>query len=302
MSYRNTFFINSTDFLTATSVFEDEGLTTLSPDGFYRNGLYVRQQVEGVLLPAQICNCPPDPSLCGVAVDVIGAEGVFVTEVDTGADTGYIVVKFNPASIPMGIKVEFDGTIYNTFFSGRVGVLTGLVNEPVFLGQLASDCGILGEYTRPEYRYLSGDYVLTGDHQDITVTGEKIDLTELAPSDCIMVIPKPSASPSVVKVTIYGLCPDGSFFLQVSCPPDSLTEVTASEMLETEESACIATKITTYYKTGSAYVTIDDMVFSDHGVTILPAGFYGYISGYDVDWFHINDFGIVDDMGVCELM
>jgi hypothetical protein len=301
MSYRYLYYLNSTSFLTATAVYQDANLTTLSPDGYYVSGLYVRQQVEGVLLPAQTCpDCPAIPGQCGVSVDVSEAEGVFVTDIDTGTDTGYIVIRFNPNSVPMGIKVEFNGTIYNTFFSGRVGVLTGVANEPVFLGQLTSDCGIVGVPFNPlEYKYISGDYVPDGGYQYIMLESDNLDLTDASPNDCVMVIPKPSASPSGVRVTIFGLCPSGNFFLEVQCPSDNLPEITCSTVQETSDAACSAEQATTFYKInieGTAeVVAVHDMVFSDHGVTILPTGYYGFGS----NWFHINAYGSVDEIGYC---
>ena len=301
MSFRYRYYLNDTSFLTATAVYEDDNLSIPAPNGYYVSGIYVRQQVDGVLLPAQTCpDCPAIPGQCGVSVDVSEAEGVFVTDIDTGTDTGYIVIRFNPNSVPMGIKVEFNGTIYNTFFSGLVGVLTGVVNEPVFLGQLTSDCGIVGVPFNPlEYKYISGDYVPDGGYQYIMLESDNLNLTDASPQDCIMVIPKPSASPSNVRVTIFGLCPSGNFFLEVQCPSDNLPAITCSTVQETSDAACGAEQGTVYYKVNIEgtveIVAVHDMVFSDHGVTILPTGYYAYSGG----WFFINEYGSVTDTGNC---
>ena len=43
-------FIDSSDFLTATAVYNDQDLTTKAADGYYNsNGLY-REQLNGLLL------------------------------------------------------------------------------------------------------------------------------------------------------------------------------------------------------------------------------------------------------------
>lgn len=53
-------YINSDNFLTATSVYNDVGLTTLAPDGFYQFGGRYRQQLLGVLGSSTSCpDCSP---------------------------------------------------------------------------------------------------------------------------------------------------------------------------------------------------------------------------------------------------
>ena len=66
------YYLNAS-FSTATCIFEDINLTTIAPDGFYSVGGFVRELVDGVLLPQQVCgSCATEVSLCfGIsAVDV----------------------------------------------------------------------------------------------------------------------------------------------------------------------------------------------------------------------------------------
>lgn len=49
-------YINSDDFLTATSVYNDSNLTVLAPDGFYQSGGRYRQQISGVLESSRACD------------------------------------------------------------------------------------------------------------------------------------------------------------------------------------------------------------------------------------------------------
>lgn len=60
MATLNNFYLNASTFDLATSVFSNASLTTFAPDGYYSNGLIVRQLVSGELLPAQGCTeCGP---------------------------------------------------------------------------------------------------------------------------------------------------------------------------------------------------------------------------------------------------
>lgn len=60
MSINSVFYIDTQNFSTATSVYEDVHLTDLAPDGFYSyNGVY-RQQVSGILYDQYACpSCTP---------------------------------------------------------------------------------------------------------------------------------------------------------------------------------------------------------------------------------------------------
>ena len=51
-----TYYLNSTNFATATSIFTDSGLTTLATDGFYKSGSTVRELSSGVLGTAATCS------------------------------------------------------------------------------------------------------------------------------------------------------------------------------------------------------------------------------------------------------
>ena len=65
MATNGTYYIDTTTFITATSVWLDGSLTILAPDGFYSvNGTY-RQQVNGELLSTNVC------SFCEFDVDVV---------------------------------------------------------------------------------------------------------------------------------------------------------------------------------------------------------------------------------------
>lgn len=50
-----TFYINSTSFSTATTVYSDSILNTVSADGYYSDGTIYRRQLDGILLDVIPC-------------------------------------------------------------------------------------------------------------------------------------------------------------------------------------------------------------------------------------------------------
>ncbi len=61
MATQGTYYLDAPSLAEATVVYQDAGLTTLAPDGYYANGVIVRQQLEGVLMPAQPCPTCNEP-------------------------------------------------------------------------------------------------------------------------------------------------------------------------------------------------------------------------------------------------
>ena len=57
MAIAGIYYIDTLNFADATAVYSDEALTTFAPDGFYQmGGISAREQVSGILKPAE--NCP----------------------------------------------------------------------------------------------------------------------------------------------------------------------------------------------------------------------------------------------------
>lgn len=61
MATQGTYYLDAPSLADATVVYQDAGLTTLAPDGYYANGTIVRQQSGGILLPAQPCPTCNEP-------------------------------------------------------------------------------------------------------------------------------------------------------------------------------------------------------------------------------------------------
>ena len=306
MAVSGPYYLNAPSLGTATAVFDDAALTTFALDGFYSDGLISREQVSGVLLPQQ--TCPSCVIPCGEEITQSGTEGIYLLDLDAGANLGAIIIRFDPYDVPDGIRATFNSVVYNKLTSPIDGIHESTVSGNfTYIGEIASDCGISGTTypALPEYLYDGSVFILTGNTQAITVNAGDVSLSSVAPGNTMMVIPKLTASPSIVNIEIVGPCSGTAWNIIVECPV-LLTGFSSSVMDVSAVAACTLYETVTYYNASlagtSGTVGIYDFVYSDaYGSTPLAAGFYlatGSIVGGD-DWFEVDSNGVVIDSGVC---
>lgn len=311
MATSSTYYLNGPSLGSSTAVFLDAALTTLAPDGFYSDGVNSREQVGGVLLPQQICQSCATP--CGSSITENGGQGIYLLDLDAGetaGDVGAIIVRFEPFNIPDGIRATFGANTYNKLTSPVDGLhQSSTAGNFTYVGQIDTDCGISGT-TYPalqEWFYNGALFVSTGNTQSVTVSAGDVSLGVFAPGNCLMVIPKLTASPSVINFEIVGPCGVTGWNISVACPT-LLTGFSSSIGFLTSEIACESTETTTYYNASLANtpgtVGLYDFVYSDaYGSTPLSTGYYlasGSIAG-GFDWFQVDSYGIVIDLGNCAL-
>ena len=280
-------YINSSDFLTATSVYDDSNLLTVSADGYYQFGGNYRQQLSGVLGPLVLCEtCIPPAIPCGSGVNPpSGNQGLYNLTFDSGdtvSDVGAIVIYFNPQSVPDGIRVLYDSVYYNSVSSptsGRIQSTSGVADAFTLLGNSSACVPALPNTT--SYNYFDG---FTGSSwnagtptpQNITLnTGD--DQYGGASEYSTLVIPKTSATPSDVSVQVLGPCSGTAWTVEVDCPI-TLPSFTASANIGSSIN-CTAASVTYYFaKHRGAVNTIPVLtswVFSDsNGSTALTNGNY----------------------------
>lgn len=312
MATTASYYLNAPSLGSATAVFSDEGLTTLAADGFYSNGVIVREQVDGVLLPQQ--TCPTCATPCGTTINASGSQGVYLLDLDTGstvADVGAIIVRFDPYGVPDGIKGTLGANVYNKLVSSIDGLhQSSNAGALTYVGQTSGDCGISGT-TYPAltvYNYDGTSFVATGGTQSVTVAAGDVSLGVAAPGSCLMVIPKLTPSPSIVNFEVVGPCSGTAWQMSVACPA-LLTGFSSSVMAATSTAACELTETVTYYNASLAdtpgIVGLYDLVFADaYGSTPLAAGFYyaaGSIASAN-DWFQVDANGVVVAIGVCSVV
>ena len=309
MATSASYYLNAPSLGSATAVFTDEDLSTLAADGFYSNGVIVREQVSGVLLPQQ--TCPTCATPCGTTINASGGQGVYLLDLDTGStsgDVGAVIVRFDPYGVPDGIKGVLGGTVYNKLTSSVDGLhQSSNAGNLTYVGQTSGDCGISGT-TYPSLAVFSYDgttFVATGGTQSVTVAPGDVSLGTSAPGSCLMVIPKVTASPSIINFEVVGPCSGTAWQMSVACPV-LLTGFGSSIGAVSSAAACELSETATYYNASLANtpgtVGLYDLVFSDaYGSTPLAAGYYrasGSITGSN-DWFQVNSSGVVIALGTC---
>ncbi len=309
MATSASYYLNAPSLGSATTVFMNADLTVAAPDGFYSDGTIVREQVGSVLLPQQ--TCPSCATPCGSTINASGSQGVYLLDLDTGStapDVGAVIVRFNPQSVPDGIRATLGSTVYNKLTSSVDGLHQSTTGGNLtYVGTTGSDCGISGS-TYPSlsvFQYNGTSFVNTGTTQSVTVAPGDVSLGASAPGNTLMVIPKLTASPSVINFEVVGPCSGTAWSMSVDCPV-LLTGFSSSVSAPSYEAVCILPEDSTYYN-ASLYNTpglvgLYDFVFVDaYGSVPLTAGFYkatGSITGSN-DWFQVDANGVVVAVGVC---
>ncbi len=280
-------FINSSVFLTATSVYDDINLTTLAADGYYQfNGEY-RQQLSGILGPLILCEeCTAPPIPCGSGVNPpSGGQGLYNLDFVAGesaADVGAVLIHFNPASVPDGIRVLYDGVYYNALSSptdGRIQSTSGIANSFTLVG-VDNNCVPTLPNTR-EYNYFDGFSNNTWNPgtpspQNITLNvGD--DQYGGSSEYNTLVIPKPNALPSNIKVEVLGPCGSTAWAIIVECP-DALPSFTSSSNQSTSTDCATADQTHYFannYNATNTIPVVNNWVFSDsNGTNVLSNGNY----------------------------
>lgn len=284
MAISSTYYLNGPSLSSSTTIYSDSSLTTIAPDGFYSDGIISREQVSGILLPAIPCGSCATP--CGGTINGSGAQGIYLLNLDAGStasDVGAVVVRFNPQSVPDGIRVVYNGNTYNKLSSPVDGLHQSTdPNGFTVIGTLGADCGLTGNTTNfpaiTEYLYVGSSFVATGNTQNITISPGDVSLGS-TPGVCVMVIPKVNASPSIFNFEIIGPCGGTAWNIAIDCPV-LLPSFLGSLEYGSVNIPCTEAIDQTYYfaKVHTAvdtFVGLYDYVFVDeYGATPLANGFY----------------------------
>lgn len=309
MATSSSYYLNAPSLGSATAVFTDAALSVCAANGFYSDGVIVREQVDCVLLPQQ--TCPACATPCGTTINASGAQGIYLLDLETGttvSDVGAVIVRFNPQAVPDGIRATLGANVYNKLTSPVDGIhQSSNAGAFTFVGATSSDCGISGTTypTLAEFEYNGTAFVATGNTQSVTVAAGDVSLGASAPGNTMMVIPKLTPSPSIINFEVVGPCSGTVWSMSVACPI-LLTGFSSSVMAATSAAACELSETTTYYNASLANtpgtVGLYDFVFADaYGNSPLSAGFYyaaGSITGGN-DWFEVDANGVVIALGVC---
>jgi len=273
MATLGTFCFDGVNFSSATSLYTDSTLSTLANDGYYGQGLIVRQQLNGVLLNAQPCSACLVPCGSGLSASIGNQNGVFDANIDLANDLGAVVIRcFMGGSVPDGIIATLNGVGYNrlTAADNHNGVslvdgsntqvdYAGIGNQgtslPTYVGNQnvdllsnspydsAGSCPTQG--TSPaNFSLVSGTYVDQGTTQNVTVASNAIGYASDPNSPVFtMVVPKTSVTPTVLNLKIFAPLCGTAFNWEVDCPI-ALPSFQASTP---ENAATCAAATQTYY-------------------------------------------------------
>lgn len=291
MAINSTYYLDAADLVTATAVYLDLALTLIAPDGFYGDGTITREQSLGVLLTSEIC-VSPCPAPCGTSIGGSGGTGVYQINLDVGSiGTGAIIVSMNPQSVPDGMRVTYNGVVYNKLSSPTFGALQS-PNPGHFtiVGSTGATSGCTSWYpsgatqTNTVFLYnpATGDFDNTGTTQvDVISPAPNADFFVQSGSagDCVMVIPKPTATPSALLIEIIGPCSGTGWDFTAACPV-ALPSFPCSNGFPDKNVPCATPMPNTYYfakvhTAADSFVGLYDYVFTDeNGEFPLADGIY----------------------------
>lgn len=288
MAINSTYYIDAATFDVATSVYLDVNLTFIAPDGVYKFGSVVRQQSSGILLEIETCvDCT---LVCGDQEPSAGGQGIFLVSVNVGSSTGAIIITFQAPTVPSGIRVIYDGVVYNKLSSPVNGLhQSSSYGNFTIIGDSdeTGTCDVSwypsgGSILLNEYTYDTGtfSYIPTGGVQTIAIGAGDISLDTFNQGFCIMVIPKPSSVPNILRIESIGPCTLSGNFIGIDCPEPLLSFNGSIRYDFADEISCsTATEEVYYWKdvNTSSDIDVTDYVFSDeNGQYPLADGFYLY--------------------------
>lgn len=124
MAIQGTYYLDSPSFASASAIYSDAGLTTLAPNGYYSDGVIVRQQVSGVLQPQSSCPSCANEFLVGFGSAVLDACGFAESGTVTGDDPTFCNCTTFTGAI---FSAAITGTYYVSFggYYVEVSVTTG---------------------------------------------------------------------------------------------------------------------------------------------------------------------------------
>jgi hypothetical protein len=295
------FFINGTSLSNSTAVFLDSEQLICAPDGYYSDGVTVRQQIGCSLVVAEIL-CPTCSGDCPIAA----SSGLFQTRdliysvsTNIGSQTGAILINFNTNNIVTGIIVEFNGAYYNELSSPTYGYLAAPPNLVTYIGRSDQACfcpelPTTGCTYVLEKRYWNGTaFVPIAGTEVVNITAPQLQLTPTGSGSCVMVVPKTLAVTQTINVYAYKICYQNNFEIEISCAEPLPTFQASNKFDSPSDPAYCGSGATTntFYvakvsnDNPAPFVDINDWVFQDeNGENKLEDGYYltfNIVGAYD---------------------
>lgn len=306
-----TYYINGSTLANSTAVFDDADLTICSADGFYSDGTIVREQVSCSLLPPVACQscdlaCDGTTSVSGITND-----GLYRLRADTGTDVGAILIYFQSANIPDGIRVEQNAVYYNelvgvsgaTIYYAASGnntngfTYTGVTGST---GTCDANFGVSTiNVTSPNYDYTGGNFYPTGGSTTLQIQPTDVVL-DVYTGFYMMVVPKTIAYGNILDIEVHSACGSSDWDIEVKCPV-LLTAVPATTISDCAETSFpLSYYNAPFDKVSFGEPRVGDFIFTDaYGENKVAAGNYTINPPSIKQLMTVDANGVITSLTIC---
>jgi hypothetical protein len=299
------YYIDSSDFSTASGVWSDSGLTTLADAGYYQyDGVYRRLLVDGTLLPAFACpSClvaPDDGGTVATTILRTGFSGrTSRIRIITSDGTGVVRVTLDPGtSRATGIYATYGSSVLSEMYSSNFGRLAG-----PFYGNSSHSVASEGLTTTPIDDWNGSGWDDSGEER--VYSGDDFSLKGSPYGNLVMFIPKTDANDSLVLLELVSVFTSNhdwevDIFNLIELEQLSITTVQGARA-----AACAASKTETVYvgRVASAIgaaLADGDVLFTDATAqTPLGNGFYGFDEGANTYSVSVDQYGVISSKTIC---
>ncbi len=314
----STFYLDASNLSSATSVYNDPGLTTLAPNQFYQatvNGnSIVREQSAGVLLATTSCascdrKCTDPAPVPSPTTDPLTAARIYDITYDLGNGLGVVPIRFTPGG-GTGIFMTYNNSVTSSASSvsnidSGANPSTSFFAGPYFGDSTVCDPTIgttsLGIETWDEITEQFDLEIIGG-----SVTIDATDKTSLIPraaGDYVLYVSKTSQTPTTLQARIVSACSGvlPTWSIDVDCPR-ILTGFACSVKQNSSTDVCTSEIASTLYNLpvvaplSFGNPDVKDWVFQDSlGVDKAEAGYYNIGSHY----IRVDSNGIIVEKTIC---
>lgn len=290
----NTYYLDSSSFLTATSVWLDPELSTLAPDGWYKFGNNLRVQSGGLL--QEVTECEACVFNCSNLLSVTSLNiGIYETQVLLTTFTASEIIRFTTDK-PIKIEVTYNGTTYEDVYSENFGFLQG----GIYGDSSIDDCSgsIPGTYPDlPVYVWEKNTYINSGATETVVVaTAPGVSPTD--PGILLQLFPKLAPSPTEMTIRVTVFCPNTTWSADIKCPTPLTAVMSSTSPQNNHNQACNEAIESTYryIKVVPSFGLPDvgDIMYVDlFGDVLLGAGFYRITPGLADYTIEVDSNGII---------
>lgn len=323
------FYIDSSDFSTATAIYTNPALTSPAVDGYYQYCGIIRQISAGVLQPPVPCddiavgcvlNCNQQPAgYAAVTTNLSGNNnGMYEFEVELSNTTGAVrvemIVSLAQSSTAFIFQLgedSYPNPIYGnrgsrsaTNLLGATGATLPIAHRYTY-GAAGDSCNAVSTIITnlKLFQYYNSAWNWTNISNSEYIT-DGINIVA-DPGTMVLYIPKTSNDINLLRGRIVEACNVGGYnsSARIYCPA-LLPGFSSTTVDTTSALACAKARTITIYQghvngTPAASFGLYDWVFADeYSTTLVADGYYALDYGTPKAWIRVQN-GIVTQIGGC---